>query len=240
MTEVGATPGDQIFASALLSAGNNYLTFPVPASSITGNSFACFRFSSAGGLSYTGLAKDGEVEDYQISIVNQPPRVDWGDAPGNSMIPNTYPTLAADNGARHIIVNNILHLGLLIDSEPDGQPDVNATGDDLNNLLDEDGVTFTSPIRHGLMATIDVVSSAVGKLDVWIDFNRDGSWVTAGDHIFVSYPLVAGTNQLTFPVPASASVGKTYGRFRLSSAGGLSYSGWAMDGEVEDYQFGIE
>jgi hypothetical protein len=44
-------------------------TFPVPASAAPGPTFARFRFSSAGGLSYTGLAPDGEVEDYYVIIL---------------------------------------------------------------------------------------------------------------------------------------------------------------------------
>src|SRR2546430_15643327 len=34
--------------------------------------------------------------------------------------------------------------------------------------------------------------------------------------------------------------GKVFARFRLSSAGGLSFNGPAADGEVEDYQFTIK
>jgi hypothetical protein len=36
-------------------------------------------------------------------------------------------------------------------------------------------------------------------------------------------------------VPASATLGPTFARFRLSSTGGLSPAGAAADGEVEDY-----
>jgi len=41
-------------------------------------------------------------------------------------------------------------------------------------------------------------------------------------------------------VPGTATAGSTYARFRFSSAGGLSYTGMAIDGEVEDYKIGIE
>ena len=33
--------------------------------------------------------------------------------------------------------------------------------------------------------------------------------------------------------------GKTFSRFRISSAGGLSYTGMGLDGEVEDYEVDI-
>ena len=61
--------GEQIFASEQLSEGNNRLTFDVPATAVaTDLTFARFRFSKSGGLSFDGLAPDGEVEDYSISI----------------------------------------------------------------------------------------------------------------------------------------------------------------------------
>jgi Ca2+-binding RTX toxin-like protein len=40
---------------------------------------------------------------------------------------------------------------------------------------------------------------------------------------------------VAFVVPGTASVGSTYARFRISSAGGLGPTGLAADGEVEDY-----
>ncbi len=63
-----AQAGDQIFASMPLAAGNNVLTFAVPPAAVLGQTFARFRFSSAGGLSYAGSANDGEVEDYAVTI----------------------------------------------------------------------------------------------------------------------------------------------------------------------------
>lgn len=45
---------------------------------------------------------------------------------------------------------------------------------------------------------------------------------------------------LTQVVPSSATVDATYSRFRFSSAGGLSVTGLADDGEVEDYQVSIQ
>lgn len=49
------------------------------------------------------------------------------------------------------------------------------------------------------------------------------------------YELKAGKNTITFTVPRDAKVGNTYARFRVSSEGGLSFSGQSFDGEVEDY-----
>src|SRR5205814_612959 len=52
-------PGEQIFTSFVLSTGTNHLSFAVPASAIATNTFARFRFSTAGNLSFDGPAQDG-------------------------------------------------------------------------------------------------------------------------------------------------------------------------------------
>ncbi len=127
-------------------------------------------------------------------------------------------------------------LGAYRDAEYDGQPDPNAMGDDNNGDDDEDGVIFTSALTPGQPATIDVIASAPGRLDAWIDFNDDGSWSDEGDQVFVNRALNAGTNHLHFNVPATATITpQTFSRFRISSAGNLSFHDYAWDGEVEDY-----
>jgi len=158
---------------------------------------------------------------------------DFGDAPQP-----TYPTKLDQNGARHVIVPGF-YLGASVDSEPDGQPDAAATGDDLAVSDDEDGVSF-GPFFPGSSTTVTVTASASGRLDAWIDFADDGSWSQAGDHIFTNQPLNAGVNVLSVPVPANATLTpQTFARFRFSSTGNLSFTGLANDGEVEDYALAI-
>jgi uncharacterized repeat protein (TIGR01451 family) len=153
---------------------------------------------------------------------------DAGDAPDPS-----YPTLVASNGARHGITGG-LYLGASVDGDADGQPTALADGDDGDGSDDEDGVVFTSGIGRGLSASLNVTASAAGLLNAWVDFNADGDWLDAGEQIFTDQTLAAGTNSLTFPVPADATLGTTFARFRADSAGGLSPDGIALDGEVED------
>jgi hypothetical protein len=118
----------------------------------------------------TGAAQNGEVEDYQVSISAQN---DFGDAPTGGQF-FFYPTLLSQNGARHVLNTNIF-LGTRIDTEPDGQPNTTATGDDLNlaTLDDEDGVTFGSLVA-GQNASVQVVCTLLngftGRLDAWIDW----------------------------------------------------------------------
>jgi hypothetical protein len=62
--------GEQVFLDQLVAAGTNNLSFPVgPGAVVTAQTFARFRVSSQSGLAATGQAPDGEVEDYQVSIV---------------------------------------------------------------------------------------------------------------------------------------------------------------------------
>ncbi len=159
--------------------------------------------------------------------------MDFGDAPDPA-----YPVLFASNGARHRVVPGV-RLGTRIDFEPDGQPGSTATGDDVNGQADEDGVTFLTPVRVGQAVSVSVVASTNGSLNAWLDFNRNGSWAEAGEQIFTNRALVTGSNFLQFLVPPNAVSGTSYARFRFSTAGGLSFTGEAANGEVEDYAVAI-
>jgi uncharacterized repeat protein (TIGR01451 family) len=235
----GNSAGEQIATNLIVPLGPPTVLSPsVPASAIPGTTYARFRCSSAGNLPPTGPAADGEVEDYAVPIIGY----DYGDAP------NSYLTSGA-GAARHVITpGTTLTLGQCVDTELDGQPSAAANGDDVNAGTsrigtcadDEDGVVFTSPIATCNTASITVTAGAAGKLDAWIDFNRDGDFNDAGEQIFVSQTVNAGANPLTFAVPCNASGGTSYMRFRLSSAGGLGPAGDAPDGEVEDYAVTIQ
>ncbi|MBX3418456.1 MAG: carboxypeptidase regulatory-like domain-containing protein [Pirellulaceae bacterium] len=61
-------PVDKIFSSRWLELGENILNFFIPADAFPGETFARFRISSTGNLPSTGLASDGEVEDYLVDV----------------------------------------------------------------------------------------------------------------------------------------------------------------------------
>ena len=228
---------ERIFNGQAVVAGNNSLPFNVPCAVDPDTVSTRFRLSSTGVAGPTGPAMDGEVEDYNVLLKGS----DLGDNP------DTYATLEASNGPSHVIDPSApaLFLGTCVDTDLDGQPNGGATGDDDNvgtstqgtctGNDDEDGVTFDTLVTACKSAEITVTASAVGLLDAWIDFDGDGGFGEAGDQIFTSEPLAAGPQTLSFGVPCSATSGTTYARFRLSSTGGLSFNGPAMDGEVEDY-----
>jgi hypothetical protein len=166
------------------------------------------------------------------------PTGDWGDAPDPvAATPGEYPTLAASNGAAHD-GDGTLRLGTLWDRELDGQPLADASGDGA----DDDGVVFTSPLVLDMLpqqAGVEVTASQAGLLDAWVDWNIDGDWADAGEQVFSSQAVAAGSNALAITIPTGAVLGCTFSRFRLSTAGGLSSDGIAADGEVEDYRVGL-
>lgn len=151
--------------------------------------------------------------------------VDYGDAP------DSYGTLKASNGASHTILPGF-YLGNSVDSEIDAQADDGA---------DEDGIVFEAGIQAG--TSIDIGSfftataSAAGKLDIWVDFDLNGTF-DANEHLNggSSYDLVQGANQFDFTIAAgrASTTVDTPVRARFSSAGGLTPTGRASDGEVED------
>jgi hypothetical protein len=156
-------------------------------------------------------------------------KFDFGDAP------LSYGTTLATNGARH--ATSSLFLGDAVDIDADGQPSIAADGDNAHGLNDEDGVILPASFTSGQTTTITVEASAAGKLDGWIDLNRNGKF-EATEKIFNSVNVVGGSNELTFAVPfanVNGVIGESFARFRVSSAGGLTATGYAPDGEVEDY-----
>ncbi len=222
-----ADAGEHIFTSTPLVAGANNLSFNVPGTASTGTSYARFRFRDySGAISYNGLVLNGEVEDYKVNITaSSPGNIDFGDAPDPS-----YPTLLANNGARHTIVAGIF-LGSKVDPETNGQPNASANCDDNDCLApslgdDEDGVILPSSVTKGTNVSITVTASVSGILDAWMDFNLNGSWAEAGEHIFTNTALTAGSNILSLTIPANASVGQSYVRFRFRTASGnISFNG---------------
>jgi hypothetical protein len=175
-----------------------------------------------------------------IDFLNQPAR-DYGDAP------SPYPTLIAQNGASHGFDSNLV-LGTNVDFESNGSPNTTATGDDIvgrfdtNSVVidDEDGVVFARPIvandtQNLARVTVRNATGSIAYLSGWIDFNRDGDWSDAGEKILSDVQVASGRVDHRFTAPAGALLGNTYARFRLSQTPGLSVTGAADNGEVEDY-----
>jgi hypothetical protein len=233
-------------AQIVVPAGTNNGTFVLnfgivpaaPAGSI-GDTFARFRLGQdAAAAAQGGASASGEVEDYTARIVGE----DWGDAP------DVYPTRKTANGARHTIVAG-LFMGARVDGEVDGQPNVQANGDDSNSPNggpdDEDGVVnplVDLVLTTGTQPTVTLratnTTGTAATLTGFIDFNNDGFFSDFNERAQVTVPTGTnnGTFTLTFPIIPTGSEGKTWARFRLSTdpQGGFQ-SQLASDGEVEDY-----
>lgn len=205
-----------------------------------------------------GSATDGEIEDYQITVVAN---IDYGDAPVTAS--NNYDDTTGDgvvNGsddpARHNIVAGIL-LGSSIDADSSVwgngvDNNGNATDDDTEGSApdDDDGVTasITIPVDQSAQYDLTVNSTSAGSANIygWIDFDSSGTY---DEDERASTTRGAGTSDVTlswtsFP---GLALGTTYARLRISSSDLTSgestdgvteddvSTGLAADGEVEDY-----
>lgn len=230
--------------AATLAAGQSAATlnYTTPSGMTAGQSYVRCRLSAtqAEVANPTGAATSGEVEDYPLTISAPAVPEDFGDAP------DSYLTLLASNGPRHTIVG-FYNLGNATDGEADGQPSANADGDGT----DEDGLTSISLITgdtglyncqtNDLTVNLTNNNALTALLDGWIDFNGNGTFDHPTEHINggTSVALNPGNNTVSVAVPCTAINAATYARYRLSETGGLTPSGPAASGEVEDYRINL-
>ena len=174
---------------------------------------------------YVTAQSAGHVEAYCFTAR------DYGDAP------ISYATLAADAGARHSLGATAFLGAGQPDSEADGNPTANATGDDLTGTDDENGVVFPgAPILAGQLTTVNLTGT--GLADGWVDFNGDGDFNDAGEKVVTGAALPGSP---TFTAPPLTVDGTTIVRFRARPAGSatIGAGGGAGDGDVEDHQVAI-
>ena len=165
---------ERIFTNLIVDTGSANQSFFVPENAKPADSYARFRVTSNGvdadgGLLGTGgLALDGEVEDYKVTIRS----VDYGDAPlvdsadtyGTTLERDMYGNVIGAGGARHVIggpwLGGVLQgepRAFFVDHDVNGMPDALAEGDDLDGYDDEGGVTFgPGGFVPGEDATIEV------------------------------------------------------------------------------------
>ena len=153
---------------------------------------------------------------------------DFGDAP------------ASYNVAQHLIVAGAPYIGALAgDAEAGMQSNADASGDNINNLDDEDGVTFSSPAGGGddIRATVTVAnpSGIAVTLCGWMDVNVNGSFSDPGE-IQCNTAINPST---TFSwIVGNTTAQDYYTRFRVCTIAADCNvpSSVANDGEVEDYR----
>jgi uncharacterized repeat protein (TIGR01451 family) len=158
---------------------------------------------------------------------------DYGD------LPDSYIT-TMPNAPRHKVKPSpTLYLGATVDTEPDGTPTVDASGDGA----DEDGVFPVGVWQSGTTGgKVRVTVAGSGWLVAFIDFGTNGTFVDVGD-LVITQAVSTGVATNTFTIPTggivSTNVTTLYARFRLfdslPSFPALAYFGSADAGEVEDY-----
>lgn len=167
--------------------------------------------------------------------------LDYGD------LPESYSTTVADRpvGPSHrLVAGRELWLGAGVDTEANGQPSADATGDGG----DEDGVVAVGRWTDGgNSGHVEVTAGAgSGWLVGWVDFNRDGTFTNANERVVSQAVDSGGTGTvyaLSFPIPEGTfrTDGATVlnARFRLYETEPLIalFAGDIEGGEVEDYQF---
>ncbi|WP_255547089.1 LruC domain-containing protein [Moritella sp. 36] len=204
--------------------GNIYRTDITDPDNITG---ASVYFAKASASNSNDGARCSEAAVVSTST-------DYGDAP------ESYGTSLAVNGARHLIDYNNYILGDLVDAE--GDANVAPSTDDADNLADEDGILFQTSLITGLDAQINATingSQASAYFNGWFDWNQDGDFDDADEHVFNSLQLDSDSHNLAFTVPATAVIGNTWARFRVGDQDNITSGGGYTNGEVEDYPVAI-
>lgn len=212
-------------------------TVPMTASA-TGPLTVRLRLSTDTGLGPVGRASDGEVEDFTVNVASTH---DWGDLPGG------YPTTSAANGARHLPTQALFLGSSMPDTEPDGQPNPTATGDNVNGTNDEDAINPATlfPVR-GFPFTLPVkATNSTGfpaTISAFIDWNGDGDFNDANETASMLVPSVSvnATFNLLWGVPMTATTAAPIGvRLRIATGAALPPTGPASDGEVEDFMINV-
>jgi len=138
-----------------------------------------------------------------------------------------------------------IRLGASVDADASLLNNATATGDDVNNTDDENGVTLAPLLPTGETTVVPVdIQNAGGFLSVWFDWNADGDFNDVGEQMITAQAVAVGTTNLNIAVPITAIIGPTFARFRVCTNNTALDNcntpvGTVQSGEVEDYQFSV-
>lgn len=230
---------------------------PADVESITLEAPLDVEHTFAGGARISGMAEiDSNLSnDEVVYTIHQ---YDSGD------LPDSYGTLDGSGGPTHEInPDRSPRLGVLVDSEDDGQPSVQADYDDDDaSANDEDGVQIETVSGMGFQALTSLslpLSSGVAYnlqfivrglpgtyyVSAFMDRNVDGNFDLPDEAYFLNQEVTVGAmgfatfipnDKLLFDIPTQADV--AYMRVRVcdSDANECDTPGGFVDnGEVEDY-----
>ncbi|MFZ1345160.1 GEVED domain-containing protein, partial [Thiothrix eikelboomii] len=145
--------------------------------------------------------------DRAVVVAQDCPESDYSDAPASYGAPS------------HFVLGN-LKLGANL---PDGETTLtplDGTGDDVNGIDDEDGVTSFPALLTGATSysipAANLSATGTGTLHAWIDFNKDGAFALS-EHRSVTVTNGVLSGPLSWTGIVAGSVGTTYARFRFTS-----------------------
>ncbi|WNR44897.1 DUF7507 domain-containing protein [Paenibacillus roseipurpureus] len=219
---------------------------------IAGNTATALRFST------TVTSSFNDATLCPLATIS----LDYGDAPDTSAGngPNNYSTTLASDGPRHQLLSGLV-LGTQVTSETDAYQNPTATGDDLIQGVQDDGLSVPLPTlpvnatNYSLHVTVTNQSGSSANLYGWVDFNRNGIFQGNEAAPVQVVPSQAGTQVVTlnFVVPTGAGLtpDHTFVRLRFTTdilvnqnasptAEDTRSLGPASDGEVEDYLLQID
>jgi len=223
--------GEQIATGVVVADGASNLgialPFTVPVGTTPGVAGMRVRLTSTSNPGPIGDSGIGEVEDGVVTITTSP--IDYGDFAGFG------------NASSNVVSS--LKIGAAVDTEGFASVDATATGDDISNADDEDGVTLPVNLTPGTSSSITVnltnTSGSSAFLNVWIDYNRNGLLTDSGEQIATNTVIASGVinsnRTINFNVPSGASLGTAGIRVRLTSLSSPGSVGASGNGEVEDY-----
>lgn len=221
-----------------LAAGDTYARFRINNDPLTVSSF-------------NGGGRNGEVEDYALTIRGASSPLDYGDAPDAApgTGPGNYNTTLGDGGASHSISPNLKLGANAPDADSGTLQNVDALADDADQTPDdEEGVTLPNTLRvdsttYSATVTVTNTIGTPTTLVGWIDFNRNGIFEASEGRLqTVADNVNNGTVTLTWTGLSGLTKGDTYARFRLSNSSLTTGTptGFLGSGEVEDYKINID
>jgi len=96
----------QVFTDQAVTAGSNSLLMTIPASSVSGTAYVRFRISSILGLGSTGLAADGEVEDYVVNFARQNQTITFNSLPNKTIGDSSFTISATSSSGLAVSFTN--------------------------------------------------------------------------------------------------------------------------------------
>lgn len=158
-----ATAGDRIATNAVDGGAGDTdgvvngvitLSVPVPASAALTQTIARFRLSSTNGLNFTGLAPDGEVEDYAVTAIQQQADLSLTKTVNNPT-PNNGSTISYTLTLTNAAASQLTASGITVtDLLPSGTSFVSASGP--GTYTSGTGVWSVSSLAPGASAVLTI------------------------------------------------------------------------------------